>query len=83
MPPVKDETITEINCLDISITEKSPAKNSALVDVRACNKPASKVSYQLIIIKILIYLHEFVLVVIIDRSQFLLHLNCKHQYNSS
>lgn len=44
MPPVKDETIREINCLDINIVEKSPAKNSALVDVRACNKPATKVS---------------------------------------
>lgn len=44
MPPVKDETIREANCLDIiNISEKSPAKNSALVDVRACNKPAAKV----------------------------------------
>lgn len=45
MPPVKDETIREINCLDINIVEKSPAKNSALVDVRACNKPAAKVCF--------------------------------------
>lgn len=44
MPPVKDETIRESNCLEIiNLSEKSPAKNSALVDVRACNKPAAKV----------------------------------------
>lgn len=44
MPPAKDESLKEANCLDIiNISEKSPAKNSALVDVRACNKPASKV----------------------------------------
>lgn len=43
MPPVKDESIRETNCLEIiNIIEKSPAK-STLVDVRACNKPASKV----------------------------------------
>lgn len=44
MPPVKDDTIREDNCLDIlNISEKSPGKNSVLVDVRACNKPAAKV----------------------------------------
>lgn len=40
MPPVKDESIGETNCIEI-ILEKSPAK-STLVDVRACNKPATK-----------------------------------------
>lgn len=44
MPPVKDEMLEETNCLEIiNITEKSPTKNSALVDVRACNKPVAKV----------------------------------------
>lgn len=44
MTPVKDETIREGNCLEIiNLSEKSPAKNCALVDVRACNKPAAKV----------------------------------------
>lgn len=44
MPPVKDESIREGNCLDIiNIAEKSPAKSGALVDVRACNKPSAKV----------------------------------------
>lgn len=44
MPPVKDESIREANCLEIiNITEKSPGKSSALVDVRACNKPSAKV----------------------------------------
>lgn len=43
MPPVKDESIRETNCIEIiNIVEKSPAK-STLVDVRACNKPAAKV----------------------------------------
>lgn len=43
MPPVKDDSIAETNCLEIiNIVEKSPAK-STLVDVRACNKPAAKV----------------------------------------
>lgn len=43
MPPVKDESIRETNCLEIiNIVEKSPGK-STLVDVRACNKPAAKV----------------------------------------
>lgn len=45
MPPVKDDSIREENCLEIiNIAEKSPAKSGALVDVRACNKPAAKVS---------------------------------------
>lgn len=45
MPPVKDESIRETNCLEIiNLAEKSPGKNSALVDIRACNKPANKVS---------------------------------------
>lgn len=52
MPPVKDDLIREITCLDI-ISEKSPSKGTALVDVRACNKPAAKVSA--IPIKILKY----------------------------
>lgn len=44
MTPIKDDTIREGNCLEIiNISEKSPAKNCALVDVRACNKPAAKV----------------------------------------
>lgn len=43
MPPVKDDLIREINCLDVSLIEKSPAKGTALVDVRACNKPVAKV----------------------------------------
>ncbi|GBP19644.1 Coronin-2B [Eumeta japonica] len=43
MPPVKDESFRESSYLEIiNITEKSPAKNSALVDVRACNKPTTK-----------------------------------------
>ncbi|CAH1647049.1 unnamed protein product [Spodoptera littoralis] len=44
MPPVKDESIRETNCLEIiNIVEKSPGK-STLVDVRACNKPAAKLT---------------------------------------
>ncbi|XP_048478942.1 coronin-2B isoform X4 [Plutella xylostella] len=46
MPPAKDESIRETNCIDIHIAEKSPAKNSTLVDVRACNKPATKVWFR-------------------------------------
>ena len=45
MPPVKDDLIREINCLDVNLTEKSPAKGTALVDVRACNKPVAKVRW--------------------------------------
>lgn len=45
MPPVKDDLIREINCLDVSLIEKSPAKGTALVDVRACNKPVAKVRW--------------------------------------
>lgn len=48
MPPAKDEMKNEANCLEVlNIGEKSPAKNSALVDVRACNKPAAKVRFNL------------------------------------
>ncbi|XP_026321904.1 coronin-2B-like isoform X1 [Hyposmocoma kahamanoa] len=47
MPPAKDEMKNEANCLEVlNIGEKSPAKNSALVDVRACNKPAAKVWFR-------------------------------------
>ncbi|XP_026497028.2 coronin-2B-like isoform X1 [Vanessa tameamea] len=46
MPPVKDDLIREINCIDINLSEKSPAKGTALVDVRACNKPAAKVWFR-------------------------------------
>lgn len=42
MPPVKDDLI--FNCVEVNIPEKSPGKGTALVDVRACNKPAAKVS---------------------------------------
>lgn len=46
MPPAKDEMKNEANCLEVlNIGEKSPAKNCALVDVRACNKPAAKVRF--------------------------------------
>ncbi|KAF9414493.1 hypothetical protein HW555_007630 [Spodoptera exigua] len=41
---LKDESIRETNCLEIiNIVEKSPGK-STLVDVRACNKPAAKLT---------------------------------------
>lgn len=53
MPPAKDESLKEAHCLDIiNICEKSPAKNSALVDVRACNKPAAKVRINVYYLKI-------------------------------
>lgn len=55
MPPVKDESIRETNCLEIiNIVEKSPGK-STLVDVRACNKPAAKVRNNLSMYFIVIF----------------------------
>lgn len=55
MPPVKDESIRETNCLEIiNIVEKSPGK-STLVDVRACNKPAAKVNNLNIYLSLLFY----------------------------